>query len=171
MEHKTVLLVEDDPAHVELTRRALQQVQFSCRLEVVGDGTEMIEFLFATGGHAGRDSTQTPDLVLLDLKMPEMDGLQVLQVLRRVRSDDLPQLLPVVIFATSSTEDDVFDAYRLGAQSFVHKPVEFQQFVETVRRIVSYWLQLNEPVPTRRAGLLGNSVRPAAAELLDEEHA
>jgi len=168
MGQKAILLAEDDPAHAELIRRAFTETRQDCRLEVVRSGTEMIEYLFATGAYAERDSTQMPHLILLDLKMPKMGGLQVLQVLRRVRSDGRPPFPPVVIFTSSSTEVDVTEAYRLGAHSYVQKPVEFQKFVAAVCQIVAYWLELNEPLPTGRAGLPGDAARLAPSIALGE---
>ena len=144
MDQKTVLLVEDDPAHATLIRRAFDRVASAGNtLDVVGGGAELIEYLFATGSYAARDPSAIPDLILLDLKMPEMDGLQVLQVLRRVRGDDQAGLPPIVILTSSFAEIDVVDAYRLGAHSFVRKPSEFHELVEAIEQIVAYWLGLN----------------------------
>ncbi|MBN2476091.1 MAG: response regulator [Pirellulales bacterium] len=159
MGQKTVLLAEDDPAHAVLIRRALEQVPSKCHLEVVRDGRGVIDYLFATGSHAGRDPADAPHLILLDLKMPAMDGLQLLQVLRRVRSGEPPSLPPVVILTSSAEQPEVADAYRLGAHSFIQKPMEFAELVEVMRRIVTYWLDLNCPPPGRCVGPPPDTVR------------
>ncbi len=165
MEQKAILLAEDDPAHAKLIQRALEQTQNNCRLEIVGSGAELIEYLFAAGAHAGRDLTQMPDLVLLDLAMPKMGGLQALQVLRRVRSDEHLCLPPVVIFSASVKEADVVEAYRLGAHSYVLKPAEFSQFIDAIRQIAVYWLELNQPLPRSVAvGPPHYVTRPARSE-------
>ena len=141
---KTILLAEDDPGHETLIRRALKRSGADCNVEVVRDGVQVLNYLFGTGDYAGRDPADLPHLILLDLKMPVMDGLQVLQVLRRVR-DNRTSLPPVVVL-TSSVEDlDVVNAYRLGAHSFIHKPVDFEKLAQTVSQVVIYWLSLNEP--------------------------
>ena len=151
MSDKTILLAEDDPAHAALIREAIEQADGSCKIDVVNDGVEAIDYLFATGSHADRDAGQMPDLILLDLRMPKMDGLQVLQVLQRVRfSDNYTRLPPVVVFTCSKHEMDLVDAYRLGARSYVRKPMGFSKLVEAVRQIVGYWLGLNESPPMRR---------------------
>ncbi len=155
---KTILLAEDDPAHVALIRRALDKVGFSCRLEVVSSGAEVIDYLFGTGSFADRDKSATPDLLLLDLKLPKMDGLQVLQVLGRVRDDGQSKFPPVVVLTSSRNEADVAEAYRLGAHSFIPKPADFPQLVEAVRQIVQYWMVLNEfPRPGGIGGAVGIS--------------
>jgi len=151
MGQRTILLAEGDPEHVELIRNALKRVTGQCRLDVVDSGVGVIEYLFATGPHAGRKRREPPSLILLGLQMPRMDGLQVLQVLRRVRSDQRGKLPPVVILASSSEETDVLEAYRLGAHSFIRKPAEFPRLVETLGKIVGYWLELNELPPARRS--------------------
>lgn len=152
---KTILLAEDDPGHEALMRRALRDVGTPCHVEVVRDGVEVIDFLFATGSHANRSAADMPNLILLDLKMPKMDGLQVLQVLRRVRGHEKTALPPVVVM-TSSVEDlDMINAYRLGAHSYIHKPVDFRKLSATIRQVVDYWLLVNASMP---AGWTGNQV-------------
>jgi two-component system response regulator len=111
---------------------------------VARDGVEALDYLFGTGAHAGRDATM-PQLVLLDLKLPKVDGLQVLQ---RIRSDERTRLLPVVVFTSSSEEEDVIGSYNLGANSYVRKPVDFDQFSEATRQLGLYWLVLNQAAPT-----------------------
>jgi two-component system response regulator len=144
-------LAEDDPAHAALIRQAIQRADSSCQIDVVNNGVEAIDYLFATGSRADRDASQMPDLILLDLKMPRMDGLQVLQVLQRVRfNDNHTRLPPVVVFTCSKHEMDLVDAYRLGARSYVRKPMGSPKLVEAVQQIVGYWLGLNESPPMRR---------------------
>jgi two-component system response regulator len=144
-------LAEDDPAHAALIRQAIQRADSSCQIDVVNNGVEAIDYLFATGSRADRDASQMPDLILLDLKMPRMDGLQVLQVLQRVRfNDNHTRLPPVVVFTYSKHEMDLVDAYRLGARSYVRKPMGSPKLVEAVQQIVGYWLGLNESPPMRR---------------------
>jgi two-component system response regulator len=151
MADKTILLAEDDPAHAALIREAIQQADSSCIIDVVNNGVEAIDYLFATGSRADRDASQMPDLILLDLRMPKMDGLQVLQVLQRVRfNDNRTRLPPVVVFTCSKHEMDIVEAYRLGARSYVRKPMGFSKLVEAVQQIVGYWLRLNESPPMRR---------------------
>lgn len=141
-----ILLAEDDPNDEDLIRLALAEAQVPCRLDVVRDGVEVLDYLFATGQHAQRDSKQMPQLLLLDLKMPRMNGLQVLQVLRRVRLNDAATHLPPVVALTCSNEEhDINEAYRWGVHSFVRKPVDFEEFARAVKQVVSYWLGLNEP--------------------------
>lgn len=149
---KLILLAEDDVAHQKLFRHALEQSGVDCRLEVVQDGVELIDFLFGTGQYKGRDPRLMPDLILLDLKMPRMDGLQVLQVLRRVRDEQF-RLPPVVVLTCSDHEQDIVDAYRWGARSYIRKPVSFPEFVEAVRETAQYWLGLNRPPPRWRYGM------------------
>jgi len=153
MADKTILLAEDDPAHAALIRQAIQQADNSCQIDVVHDGVQVIDYLFATGSCADRASSQMPDLILLDLKMPKMDGLQVLQVLQRVRFTDHTRLPPVVVFTCSKHETDLVDAYRLGARSYIRKPMGFAKLVEAVQQIVGYWLRLNESPPMHQRGM------------------
>jgi two-component system response regulator len=141
------LLVEDNPDDEELTLRALKKNNITNKVVVARDGVEALDYLFGTGAHAGRDLHETPQVVLLDLKLPKVDGFEVL---RRLRADNRTKLLPVVILTTSNEEKDRLNGYHLGANSFVRKPVEFDQFIEAVRQLGMYWLLLNEPAPRLR---------------------
>lgn len=141
MKTKHILLVEDNPDDVELTVRALAKSHVANSLDLAADGVEAMEYLEGTGKFAGRDPSVLPQVVLLDLKMPRMDGLEVL---RRIRADERTRLLPVVILTTSSEEQDRIESYRLGANSYIRKPVDFVQFAESVRQLGLYWLVLNE---------------------------
>jgi two-component system response regulator len=141
MKTKIILLVEDNPDDVKLTMRALKKANVLNDVVVAQDGAEAIEYLFGTGKYAGRDVDQKPQVVLLDLKMPKVDGLEVLQ---RIRADERTRLLPVVILTTSSEDKDRVSSYKLGANSYVRKPVDFNQFTEAVRQLGLYWLLLNE---------------------------
>jgi two-component system response regulator len=150
MGEKTILLAEDDRGQEKLFRHALAQSDFACRLEVVHDGAELIDFLFATGQYKDRDQREMPDLILLDLKMPRMDGLQVLQVLRRVRGEGQFRFPPIVVLTCSESDQDVVDAYRWGAQSYIRKPGSLPEFAHAVRETTQYWLGLNRPAPLGR---------------------
>jgi two-component system response regulator len=141
MEDKMILLVEDNPDDEALTIRALKKNNIGNRLVVVRDGVEAIDFLFGSGTHKDRDLKDAPQVVLLDLKLPKMDGLEVL---RRIRENETTRLLPVVILTSSKEEQDILKGYKLGANSYVRKPVDFDQFVEAVRQLGLYWLVLNE---------------------------
>jgi two-component system response regulator len=141
----SILLVEDNPDDEALTLRALTRGGFSARVEVVRDGAEALDYLFATGSYAGRQGSALPRLVLLDLKLPRIDGLEVL---RRIRADSRTQLACVVIFTSSGEERDILNAYRLNANSFVRKPVAFDKFSQTVEQLSRYWLNVNEPEPS-----------------------
>jgi two-component system response regulator len=141
MEDKMILLVEDNPDDEALTIRALKKNNIGNRLVVVRDGVEAIDFLFGSGTHKDRDLKDVPQVVLLDLKLPKMDGLEVL---RRIRENEATRLLPVVILTSSKEEQDILKGYKLGANSYVRKPVDFDQFVEAVRQLGLYWLVLNE---------------------------
>jgi two-component system response regulator len=144
MDDKMILLVEDNPDDEELTLRALRKNNIGNTVVVARDGSEAVDFLFGTGAHAGRDLAQMPQVILLDLKLPKVDGLEVL---RRIRSNDLTRLLPVVILTSSKEEQDMIEGYKIGANSYVRKPVDFIQFVEAVRQLGLYWLVLNEAPP------------------------
>jgi two-component system response regulator len=141
MEDKMILLVEDNPDDEALTIRALKKNNIGNRLAVVRDGVEAIDFLFCSGSYADRDPKDVPQVVLLDLKLPKIDGLEVL---RRIRENETTRLLPVVILTSSKEEQDILKGYKLGANSYVRKPVDFEQFVEAVRQLGLYWLVLNE---------------------------
>jgi CheY-like chemotaxis protein len=136
-----ILLVEDNPDDVILTKRAFKKSNISNELVVVNDGVEAIDYLFGTGAFEGRDTTQQPAVVLLDLKLPRMDGLQVLE---HIRNDDRTKLLPVVVLTSSKEQEDLIRSYSLGANSYIRKPVDFNQFVEAVQQLGLYWLVLNE---------------------------
>jgi CheY-like chemotaxis protein len=141
MKEKHILLVEDDPDDVKLTLKALEKSRVANRVEVVWDGIEALDYLFGTGKFAGRGKIMMPQLILLDLKMPKMDGLEVL---RRIRSDERTKLLPVVILTTSTEDRDRIESYKLGANSYIRKPVDFHQFADAVEHLGLYWLVLNE---------------------------
>ncbi len=142
----TILLVEDNPDDVELTLRAFKKSNIINETTVVNDGQEALDYLFATGAHAGRDPQAMPQMILLDLNLPRTSGLEVL---RRLRADARTKLLPVVILTTSNEDKDLIASYDLGANSYVRKPVDFAQFVEAVRQLGLYWLVLNERAPSR----------------------
>lgn len=142
-----ILLVEDNPDDEALTLRAFKKNKIGNDVIVARDGAQALEFLFGTGEYEGRDTSVMPELILLDLKLPKVDGLEVL---RRLRGDERTELLPVVILTSSNEERDVIDGYRLGANSYIRKPVDFEQFVEAVRQLGLYWLVLNESA-TRRS--------------------
>jgi CheY-like chemotaxis protein len=141
MKNKVILLVEDNPDDVKLTMRALKKANVLNEVVVAQDGAEALDYLFGTSKFAGRDVNQKPQVVLLDLKMPKVDGLEVLQ---RIRGDERTRLLPVVVLTTSSEDKDRVSSYKLGANSYVRKPVDFNQFTEAVRQLGLYWLLLNE---------------------------
>lgn len=141
MRTKHILLVEDNPDDVTLTMRALEKSRVANSVDLACDGVEAMEYLSGTGKFSGRNPDIMPQVILLDLKMPRMDGLEVL---RRIRSGAKTKLLPVVILTTSSEEQDRIESYRLGANSYIRKPVDFVQFAESVRQLGLYWLVLNE---------------------------
>ncbi len=148
MTNKIILLVEDNPDDEALTLRALTQNKIVNEVVVARDGAEALDYLFATGAYAGRDLTAMPQLILLDLKLPKIDGLEVLQSLR---ADPRTRLLPVVILTSSGEDRDVVESYRHCANSYIRKPVDFAQFIEAVRQLGLYWLVLNEPAPVPRS--------------------
>ncbi len=138
---KVILLVEDNPDDELLTRRALKKNDIGNEVVVARDGVEALDYLFGTGVYEERNPSATPQVVLLDLKLPRIDGLEVL---RRVRADERTRLLPVVILTSSREQQDLIDGYGCGANSYIRKPVDFAQFVEAVRQLGLYWLVLNE---------------------------
>ncbi len=140
----TLLLVEDNPRDEELTLRALKKHGVVGRVTVVRDGEEALDYLFAQGPHAGRDPADLPTLLLLDLKLPKIDGIEVL---RKIRSDERTRFLPTVIFTSSVEDRDRLAGYRSGANSYVRKPVTFPELSEAVRQLGVYWLLFNEPPP------------------------
>jgi two-component system response regulator len=144
MNSRLILLIEDNPSDIELTKRALEKRHISNALLVAENGKEALDYLFGTGAHAGRDVADLPTLVLLDLKLPGLDGLEVL---RRIRADPRTKRLPVVILTSSSEEQDLAGSYDLGANSYIRKPVDFAQFAEAIAHLGLYWLVLNEPPP------------------------
>ena len=143
-----ILLVEDNPDDEALTLRALKKNNIKNEVIVARDGVEALDFLFGTGSYAGRDVHRVPEIILLDLKLPKVDGLEVL---RKIRENEYTRLLPVVILTTSSEEHDRLLSYDLGANSYVRKPVDFQQFIEAVGQLGLYWLILNERPPVIRS--------------------
>ena len=146
MTAKIILLVEDNQDDEELALMALNNGQVANEVVVARDGVEALDYLFGTGSYAGRDVGALPQLMLLDLKLPKVDGLEVL---RRVRADSRTKRLPVVILTSSREEEDLIQGYDLGANSYVRKPVDFAQFANAVRQLQIYWLVLNEPPPLK----------------------
>ena len=142
---KTILLVEDNADDEELTIRALKKNNVTNNLVVARDGVEALDFLFGTGAYAGRDTALLPGLMLLDLKLPEIDGLEVL---RRIRAEERTRRMPVIMLTSSKDDQDVIKSYNLGANSYIRKPVDFHQFTEAVRQLGMYWLVLNEAPPS-----------------------
>jgi two-component system response regulator len=140
---RPILLVEDNPDDEALTLRAFNKNRIVNQVIVARDGVEALDYLFGTGAHAGRDLNVMPAVVLLDLKLPRIDGLEVL---RRIRADDRTRLLPVVVLTTSREQQDIYEAYSLGANSYIRKPVDFEKFIYAVGQLGLYWLSLNEPL-------------------------
>ena len=147
MSLSTILLIEDNPGDVRLTERALKKSNIANDLVIARDGQEAIDYLFGSGSYAGRDLSAMPVLILLDLKLPKVDGLEVL---RRIRADARTRRLPVVILTSSREEQYIVQAYDLGVNSYIRKPVDFDQFLEATRQLGIYWLVLNEPPPPAR---------------------
>lgn len=141
MNMRPILLVEDNPDDEALALRAFKKLKISNKVIVARDGVEALDYLFATGEHAGRATTELPALVLLDLKLPRIDGLEVL---RRLRANELTHILPVVILTSSKEEQDMVQGYNLGANSYVRKPVDYNEFVSAVSQLGVFWLLLNE---------------------------
>ena len=139
---KTILLVEDNADDELLTLRALKKNKIANNIDVVRDGAEALDYLFGTGSFKGKDVNSLPTLIILDLKLPKVDGLEVL---KRVREDNKTKRIPIVVLTSSNEEQDVFTSYNLGANSFIRKPVDFVKFVEVASQIGLYWLVLNEP--------------------------
>jgi two-component system response regulator len=144
MEEKIILLVEDNPDDVELTLRAFKKNNILNRVIIAKDGAEALDFLFGTGTYAGRELKDLPVVILLDLKLPKIDGLEVL---KRIRQDNRTKLIPVVILTSSAEPKDVVNGYSLGANGYVRKPVEFSQFLDAMRHLGLFWLLWNEPPP------------------------
>lgn len=146
MGEKSILLVEDNPDDVELTMRALKKNNIRNEIIVAKDGVEALDYLFGTGKYEGRDLNDMPTLIVLDLKLPKVDGLEVL---RRIRADERTRLLPVVILTSSKEEQDLVRGYSLGTNSYVRKPVDFNQFTNAVGLLGLYWLLINESPPIK----------------------
>jgi two-component system response regulator len=144
MEKKLILLVEDNPKDEALTLRALKKSKIANSVVVVRDGVEALDYLFGRGAYSDPASHVMPQLVLLDLKLPKVDGLEVLQ---QVRANERTRRLPIVVFTSSSEEEDLLNSYSLGANSYVRKPVEFEEFVEATKQLGLYWLVLNQAAP------------------------
>jgi two-component system response regulator len=147
MKPKIILLVEDSPSDVGLTKRALEKSHIANELVVAEDGQEALNYLFGDDPLTGQKLNPLPALILLDLKLPKLDGLQVL---RQIRADEHTSWLPVVILTTSSEEDDIVQSYDLGANSYIRKPVDFKQFVQAVQHLGLYWLVINQPPPSKK---------------------
>jgi two-component system, response regulator len=148
MSNSPILLVEDNPDDEALTLRAFRKNNIQNEVVIARDGVEALDYLFGTGAYTGRDLTIMPQIILLDLKLPKIDGLEVLQ---RLRADPRTRLLPVVILTSSKEQQDLIEGYSLGANSYVRKPVDFTQFIEAVRQLGLYWLVLNELAPASRS--------------------
>ena len=148
-DNKPILLIEDNPDDETLTLRALKRNNIKNEVVVARNGAEALDYLFGTGPYAGRDLTVMPQVILMDLKLPKIDGLEVL---RRLRANKLTRLLPVVILTSSNEEQDRVNGYLLGANSYVRKPIDFRQFIDAVRQLGLYWLILNEPAPVPKRG-------------------
>jgi len=138
----TILLIEDNPDDILLTQRAFTQNNIVNILDVVRDGAEALDYLFSAGAYAGRDPRSMPILILMDIKLPKLDGLETL---RRIRSDVRTKLLPVVVLTSSLEDQDILKSYSLGANSYVRKPVDFQKFIDAVKHLGIYWLAINQP--------------------------
>jgi two-component system response regulator len=146
MMEKTIMLVEDNPDDEELTLRALRKASIANDVFVARDGREALDFLFGTGQHAGREPLTMPAVVLLDLKLPKLDGIDVLQ---RMRADPRTRLVPVVVLTSSSEDEDMLRSYQSGANSYVRKPIEFSEFAHAVTQLGMYWMLINQTPPSR----------------------
>jgi CheY-like chemotaxis protein len=146
MSEKVILLVEDNPDDADLTIRAFKKNHIFNKIVVARDGVEAIDYLMGSGSHSGRNSGELPVVVLLDLKLPRMDGLEVL---RAIRENEHTKLLPVVILTSSREERDLINSYKLGANSYIRKPVDFKEFIEAIKLLGLYWLIWNEPAPVK----------------------
>ena len=144
MSKKFILMVEDNQDDEELTLMAFEQSGINNEVEVVRDGAEALDYLFGTGSHAERDISNKPSVILLDLKLPKISGLEVL---RRLRKDERTQYLPVVVLSTSKEDRDIISSYKLGCNSYVRKPVNFNEFLTATQQLGLYWLSLNETLP------------------------
>ena len=144
MNDKIVLLVEDNPDDVHLTQHAFKKLEQKVKLQVVNDGVQALDYLHPRGSYTNRNTSPLPSLILLDLKMPRVNGLEVLQ---QIRSHKLTQFIPVVILTSSKEEQDIIDCYSLNANSYIRKPIDFEQFSRAIQVIVEYWLILND-IPT-----------------------
>ena len=147
MANKSILLVEDNPDDVDLTLHALKKNNIKNEIVVAYDGAEALDYLFGTGKYSGRDLSIMPTIILLDIKLPKVDGLEVLH---RIRANELTKFLPVVILTSSKEEQDILKGYSLGVNSYVRKPVDFNQFAEAVSHLGLYWLLLNEVLPPKK---------------------
>ena len=146
MKPKTILLIEDNPSDIGLTQRALAKNPIANELVIVEDGQDALDYLFGAGRYAGRDVRELPALILLDLKLPRVDGLEVL---RQIRADPRTSHLTVVILTTSGEERDITQSYELGANSYIRKPVDFMRFAQAVENLILYWLVINQPAPPK----------------------
>jgi CheY-like chemotaxis protein len=146
MNSKVILLVEDNQSDIELTMRAFKRGRITNDVVVAENGREALDYLFGTGKYAGRDTAQMPTLILLDIKMPVMDGLETL---KHIRANQQTRRIPVVILTSSQEEQDIAASYDLGVNSYIRKPVDFNQFVNAVKNLELYWLVLNEPPPMK----------------------
>jgi CheY-like chemotaxis protein len=144
MQEKIILLVEDNPDDVDLTLRAFKKSDMTNKVIVAKDGVEALDYLYGTGMYAGRDKKDLPIVILLNLKLPNIDGMEVL---RSIRQNELTRLIPVVILTSSAEQKDVIEGYKLGANSYIQKPVDFGQFTEAVKLLGLYWLLWNKPPP------------------------
>ncbi len=142
MSERKILLVEDRQDDIDLTMRSLKENKITNKVEVVRDGVEALEYLFGTGAYAGRDPKDLPAVMLLDIKLPKVDGIEVL---RQIRANDVTRLLPVVVLTSSKEERDVINSYKFGCNSYVRKPVGFEEFNKAIGELGMYWLLLNEP--------------------------